>query len=277
MEVTDQSRARSALTLLGIIAFCEVGLLLVSFAVPSLIGAFGGIETFQRWFTAQQFLWLAATGATVFALIQLEGALEDSELLFIVLGCAAVLACLECFWIVQELTRAEGDHHGASKWVSLASMAIGLGLTLGLCILIGKLGRTTAFAAGIGVFVVIRSLIGIGTLFAEERLPMWVYTSRSVLSVLISAALGALAFHARGAVTPETPGGATGMPAPIVEASGMRLIVTGVALLVLGIGGSVASFQVASSGSGGGRYVVAAGAIAIGLVQLVRGLTRLGR
>ena len=43
------------------------------------------------------------------------------------------------------------------------------------------------------------------------------------------------------------------------------------------LGGSAISFSLASSSSGGGHYFSPTGAIATGLVQLVRGLTRLCR
>jgi hypothetical protein len=50
----------------------------------------------------------------------------------------------------------------------------------------------------------------------------------------------------------------------------------GAVLLALGVGVSVASYAVASSGSGG-RYVVATGFIGVGLGRLIRGLVRLSK
>jgi hypothetical protein len=48
----------------------------------------------------------------------------------------------------------------------------------------------------------------------------------------------------------------------------------GAALLLGGLVVSVASYSFASSGSGGGRYVVATGLIGVGLGRLIRGIIR---
>jgi hypothetical protein len=198
---------------------------------------------------------------------------------FALLGAFALVACSELYWLYERLSHTAGAPHPSSSMVlSYVSMGLVLAANLGLVTVIGKLGRTTAFAAGLGVLMVVRSLSTMGMMAraTEARPPMWVYPLLGIISLLVSCGVGALALHARQAVGPAAPvSGAA--PPPITEASGMRLILTGTALLVLGIGGSVISYSVASSGSGGGRYVIATGAIATGLVQLVRGLGRLGR
>jgi hypothetical protein len=54
----------------------------------------------------------------------------------------------------------------------------------------------------------------------------------------------------------------------------MDFLVGGIFLLV-GLGVTAMSFS--ASASTGGRYIVATGAIAVGVVRLVRGLVRLGK
>jgi hypothetical protein len=68
------------------------------------------------------------------------------------------------------------------------------------------------------------------------------------------------------------PAGATTQPADAAAPSAARDIWSGVVLLVLGIASTLLSY---SAASGGGRYFVATGAVAWGLVRLIRGLTRL--
>jgi hypothetical protein len=48
-------------------------------------------------------------------------------------------------------------------------------------------------------------------------------------------------------------------------------------LLIAGVAVSVASDAVASSGGGGGRYLIATGFIAVCIGRLVRGLIRLSK
>ncbi len=63
--------------------------------------------------------------------------------------------------------------------------------------------------------------------------------------------------------------------APTPAASASRDLAVGAVMLVLGLAITLASYSAASSSSGGGRYLVATGAIAVGFVRLVRGLIKL--
>jgi hypothetical protein len=66
-------------------------------------------------------------------------------------------------------------------------------------------------------------------------------------------------------------GRATGAP------SASNDFVVGGLLLTVGLVVSIGSFVLASSGSGGGPYVIATGAIAVGLLRLLRGGARAPR
>ena len=70
-------------------------------------------------------------------------------------------------------------------------------------------------------------------------------------------------------------GAATAAPAPSAKESAQRDLVMGSVWLGGGLLVTLVSYAAASSGSGG-RYVVTTGAIAYGLVRLVRGMIRLG-
>ena len=62
---------------------------------------------------------------------------------------------------------------------------------------------------------------------------------------------------------------------PVGREAGLRNL--GLGMLWMLIGGGVSAFTYASASSGGGRYVVAYGAIVAGLVQAVVGLVQLLR
>ncbi len=272
MEIKDQHAARVALGILAVVFFVDAGLSSFSLGLTLLPLSLD----FESVYRAEMVLWVLVAGAMTWAVWELGRAVR-SELLWGALGSSGVMVLLEIYFTWDMFTREPGQTR--SQLLSLATAAILLAMTVSLCLAIGKLGRTTAFAAGIIVVAVVRTLSSVAlALRLSDHPPLWVFNLRSFISIAIAAALGALALHARKGVSGET-NVLTGPVAqqPIVEASGMRLVIVGVALLVLGIGGSAVSFSAASSSSGGGRYVVFTGAIATGLVQVVRGIARLGK
>ena len=275
MEVADQGRARSALTFLSALFFIEAGALVVSAALTQLGMRLVSMNVV---FTASSFMWLGLTCALAYGAWNFTQALEGTEVVWVLLGAVGLTLCLELYFLAESLMDFY-EKGPARTTVTLVTLAAGLAVTLSFLILLGRLGRSTAFAVGVGAFAVVRSLtsIVITLRLADERPPGWVYSLRTLFAVAISIATGVLALRARNAIT----GGTNVLTAPvaqqpIMQASGMRLIVTGVALLVLGVGVTAGSYSAASSGSGGGQYVIATGAIATGLVQLVRGISRLG-
>jgi hypothetical protein len=60
-------------------------------------------------------------------------------------------------------------------------------------------------------------------------------------------------------------------------ASGAKAMLSGVLICVIGIAVTAATYGIASSGSGGGHYVIAYGAVLVGAFQLLRGLFQLIR
>ncbi|HEV8324462.1 MAG TPA: hypothetical protein VG389_22790 [Myxococcota bacterium] len=72
--------------------------------------------------------------------------------------------------------------------------------------------------------------------------------------------------------------GTDASPAPAgAAASPARDILIGGVAFGIGVAVTAVSYSLAASGSGGGRYVIATGLLAFGLVRLVRGLARLGK
>lgn len=281
MEVADQNRARGALTFLGALFLVEAGALAFSAVLPQLVMRYYSFSSAEVLFKGISLMWFGLTCALAFAAWNLSQSVKGTELVWVLLGAVGLTLCLELYFLVVESFMPNGEEPGSARTVlSVVSIAASLAMILSMVTLIGRLGRSTAFAVGIGVFAVLRSFVSVVLVLRidDERPPVWAYPLRTFAAVGVAVAVAVLALKARNVGS----GGTNVLTAPvaqqpIMEASGMRLIVTGVALLVLGIGGTALSFSVASSGSGGGRYVIATGAIATGLVQLVRGLSRLGK
>jgi hypothetical protein len=281
VEVSDSNKARGALNLLAIVFFAHAALGLISMGVPALINTAGGADAFQRWSVAQQGLWLAVTLTAAFGVFQLTRSVREPEPLFAVLGAFGLLGCLELYGLSTGVARLLDGPHPSPQWLTFTLMVVSLAAQLGLCVTIGKLGRNLPFAAGIGVFMVVRSLAHLAvwrSLWGDSGRhlpPSWLLSLLGILGIGVTLAMGGFALHARGALTGAPSRAAGELPAP-TDLSSLRLILTGVALLALGIGGTALSYSLTSS-AGGGRYVIATGAIATGLVQLVRGVARLGR
>jgi len=103
----------------------------------------------------------------------------------------------------------------------------------------------------------------------------WVLTGLSLVSTVATLAL---VLAARTEIANSTS--EAGVPRPVVEerpASPVADFGIGAVMLVVGIGVSIASYAVASSGSGGGRYLIATGFIGVGVGRLIRGLIRLSK
>ncbi len=280
MEPTDPAKARSALTLFGGIFLAQAALLLLNTVALELMLEVGGLfSALDSYFTAVSALWLVVGAVETYAFFALARTVKPAALAQVVFAAALLLTLSSAYFLLQDLAPQE-RHERLPVAANVALMVIGLVEAIGASVLVGRLGRTTAFAVATGTLAVVRGLASLALALRPEGadpLPSWVHLVRTALSVACLGGIGALALHARTAVTraaglPEPP-----LTAPILEASGMRQVVIGVVLLVLGIGGSALSYAAASSGSGGGRYFVATGLIAAGLVQLVRGVTRLGR
>lgn len=275
MDTTDPARARSALGLLSVLFFIEAGVAAVGAGAMQLLLRVASIPLlFDVWFKLEAFVWLGLTAALVYGAYNLTQATRQTEVTWVVRGAAGLLLLLQLYFSAQSFIRADGwspVDTAASLGISLAMLA----LSGGLLLIMGRLGNRLRFAAGIGAFALLRAMASAATLLHVVGRAEWTYGVRTLLGLGISIAMGVLALQAKNAVT--AGGDVLDAPVaqqPIMEASGMRLIFTGVALLVLGVGVTAISY---SAASGGGRYLVATGAIAPGLVQVARGVVRLGK
>ncbi len=168
-----------------------------------------------------------------------------------------------------------------TSWNALMLLA-GLGFEVCLWLAASKaLGRGLGVSGAFYLLLcALSSAVSIGFMIAgptwHRDLPLgaveligWGRLAASVARVgMVVWLLYALAFRFEGAgVTP-----ALAAPAP----SGGRDILVGAVWLVCGLLVTIASYSLASSGVGGGRYVITTGAIAYGRVRLSRGLARAG-
>lgn len=272
VNVTDAAKARGPLTLLAWVFFGEAAFLLFSQFFFSLASRFAS-DDFRYIFAGQQLFWAAATAISLVAVWQLSQAMEKSELLFVLMGLLGLSFCFELFWTYQSVTRELGGTPLPAA-VSFIGAAAGIAARLAFCIVLGRLAKLTPYAAGLGILVGISALITLSTMIATDvaSRPMWIYTVRTGLSLIVEISLGIIALKAR-----DVPGAASAQPgAPVVapEPGGLGMVLGGLALLVLGGGVTLASY---ASASGGGRYVIATGAIASGIVTLVRGIGRMSQ
>jgi len=273
VEAIEPAKARRALALLGAVLLGQAVLMVLVAGLTQLLFLFS--SSLDLWFNVQSALWIVAGALEAWALYELAGSVKPAGLVVLALGATVLLTLSSVFWLIVEVMNA---HVGAPGALRLALVALALVEVLGLCVAIGRLGRTTAFAYGIGAVAVIRAMSSAALVLRDAGAgptPVWTNAVRSLLAALCMGGAGALALHARGVVSRTASVTGEALPAPILEASGMRQVVAGVVLLVVGIGGTAASYASASSGGGGGRYFIATGAIAAGLVQLVRGISRL--
>lgn len=123
---------------------------------------------------------------------------------------------------------------------------------------------------------------GWGLLMGRPGEGMWLqYGLRMALGLAVTGAL-LLAIRAAVQALEAAPSGArpTTGPEATVEAatliaSGWKNVALGILWMAIGGGVTLFSWMSASSSSGGGRYVVAYGAVVVGFAQLVRGIVRL--
>jgi hypothetical protein len=108
--------------------------------------------------------------------------------------------------------------------------------------------------------------------------PVWRYgTVAASFFGAIAVLVAAVAVHQVVSGVTATPATAQAglVPPPVVEAPNPTAdFLVGGILLVVGIGVTVVSMQAASNG---GRYVVATGAIGVGLGRIIRGFVRLAK
>ncbi len=154
-------------------------------------------------------------------------------------------------------------------------LAMDVALWIAFARLLGSAMTSSLHAAFFALRITDAALSLLGLIFegplrkAEvAQLEMWVGAGLTVAwSAVVLVALYRLSQRA-----PSSE--ASGAPEPASAPDGKTDILVGGLLLGGGLLVTLASY---SSASGGGRYVVTTGAIAVGIVRLVRGLTRVSR
>ncbi|MDP1826272.1 MAG: hypothetical protein Q8L48_23595 [Archangium sp.] len=283
MNVTDSTRASSAAVLMVGGLAANVVLTLLSYAVNFLapgssVGAFPLI---------QELLWLGAVGVLVVGLFQLSGAVDEPVLLratgvaFIVNSLVDLAATLLSPRMGLELGSFSQLLYGASTLLSLVARGLLLFCLVRLAM------KTHAWVmpllGTVALITLMRSAFSLASM--AHLVPIDLYRNSvyrlamPLLSLFNAVALvvSALAVKAAVAGAPSTPTlvAAAGLqPAPAEPVAPIADFLVGGILLAVGIGVTVVSLAAASEG---GRYVVATGAIGVGLVRIVRGFIRLGR
>lgn len=282
MRVIDPQKASLAGTLLAAALGADVAILVLSLAVNRLLmPSFDG-----PWFVVEQLLWIASSVVAIVGLVTLANAVEERTLPLVtaLASIAVVLVDVVSFATMKVNVTSPTVSmlfNDLSLFVSLAGRGLLLVLlarltmasrpwmvpllaTVGV-LLLGRTGLSVARMHGLVSTEVFRSpFYGWGTM----ALSLFNMTAIFVAALLAKAALG----EAQLAPARERALGLdTQAPAPVSPASDF---VVGGVLLLVGVGVTVVSLSAASNG---GRYLVATGAIGVGLGRLIRGFIRLGK
>lgn len=282
MNVTDSQRASlAALWMVGGLA-ANVGLTVLSYAVNWLLpGSYEGAFPF-----IQELLWMVATGVLAVGLLQLSAAVDEPLLL----RAAAVLFIVSSLVDVAETLLRPKLGLGGSVGMAIYDVSIlsSLGARGLLMFCLARLSMKThawvvPLLATVALLTLMRTAFNVASI--HRLVPVELYRNRLYGTVMPFIGLfhgGAMlvaGLALKGAVSgaPNTPAlvAAAGLqPAPAQPISPAADFLVGAILLVVGVGVTGISLAAASNG---GRYVVATGAIAVGIGRIIRGFIRLGR
>lgn len=279
MNVTDSQRASSAaLLMVGSLA-ASVGLTLLFYAV----GAFapGGYDSPFR--LVEEALWLVVMAVLVVGLLQLAAAVDDPLWLR---AAAVAFIVSSLFDVVNTLLVPKLGLGGPLFFdFSMLSSLVARGLLM-FC-LVRLTMKTHAWVmpllGTVALLILTRTAFSVASI--HRLVPTDLYLSplyRYVMPLVslfnaVAILIAALAVRAAVSGAPNTPAlvAAAGLqPGPAEPTSPVSDFLVGGILLAVGIGVTVVSLAAASDG---GRYVVATGAIGVGLVRIIRGFVRLGR
>lgn len=280
----DASRSPAAATLVvGALAAHAVMTLLSSVVAGFLIQNLG----IQAWSIGSLVVWLVLDATLVVGLLQLAGSVGAEHAGLVKLTAFGFLAVMGLDLVMVLLEQASLAHRGMVLFydVNLLVSLVVRGLLLLLFARVA--GKTQAWVlplvALVALLTVARSAFTVASMHqlisTELRSTALYRFVLPAMSVFNASAVLACGFALRSAVSggPQVQAvvAAAGLqPAPAQPIHpGADLLVGGI-LLAVGVGVTMISF---SSASGGGRYVIATGAIGVGLVRLIRGLVRLGR
>jgi hypothetical protein len=281
MNVTDSSRASSgALLVMGALA-ANVGLTLLAFAVNWLVpGSYDG-----PFYLVQEMLWLAASGVLVVGLFQLSSAVDEPLPAQLAAGAFVVDAAVD---LVQTLLLPKFGSGLLPQLVSDGSMLLSLAARGLLVFFIVRVTvKTHAWVLPLLATVMLLSLMrsAFSVAVMHQLASRELYSSAGfrfgmpLVSMFnaVSLFVGGLTVKAALSGAPQTPAlvAAAGLqPAPATPISPAADFLVGGILLAVGIGVTVVSLAAASNG---GRYVVATGAIAVGVGRIIRGFIRLAK
>lgn len=281
MRVTDSQKASLAGTLIAASFGANAALLVLSMAINRVVTpSFDG-----PWFIVEQLLWLASSVVTVVGLVVLSSAVEER----------ALPQATAVVWIVMALvdlvslgTSRLGLGAGG-LWVTDLNMLVSLvgrGLVLVLLARITMESRAwmVPLLATVGVLTVARTALSVALMHQVVGRELYASPLYGLGTMAVSFFnSGAILFAA--IVARSVLSGAQAVPAreragllvPVQTAEPVSpaadFLVGGI-LLAVGVGVTMVSLSVASNG---GRYVVATGAIGVGLGRLIRGFIRLAK
>lgn len=289
MNVTDSQRATSAATLVLGGLGANLGLTLLSYLVNFVMpGSYDG-----PWPMIEELLWLGAVAVLVVGMFQLAGSVDDGAVLRIAAGVLIFNALIDTGLTLFMRRGESGISVGMlGPYISDASILLSIAARGMLIFALVQLTMKThawvlPLLGTVAVLTVMRSALSVAMMhqvvdYELYRNPAYRF-GMPLVSLFNAGGLLVAAFALKAAVAGAVPG-ASNTPA-LVAAAGLRpaepepvspasdFLVGGI-LLVVGIGVTAVSLSAASNG---GRYVVATGAIGVGLGRIIRGLIRMGR
>jgi hypothetical protein len=280
MNVTDTQRAASASTLMVAGLAANVGFYLLSMLVNAVVpGAYD-----SPWQHVETIAWLGLDVLLAVALFQLAAAVEQGGLL-------RLAAVVLLFSIVIDLPlyflRGEGSFQ-LSQLLSVLSLLFLLFIRGALSAAFVQLTKNThpwvlPLLGVVVVLTVVRVGLSAALSFGAVSTDLFVsplYRYGMPFISLVNAGGTLVAgFAVRSAVsgarqTQSVLATAGLVPQPPEPLNPMADFLVGGILLAVGIGVTAISF---SSASGGGKYVVATGAIGVGIGRIIRGVIRMAK
>ena len=281
MNVTDSPRASSGASLVMGALAANVGLTVLAFAVNWLVP--GSYDS--PYHLVEEMLWLVAIGVLVVGLFQLASAVDEPLPAQLAAGAFLADAVVD---LVQTLLMPKLGSGLLEQLMFDGSMLLSLAAR-GLLVffMVRFTLKSHAWVLPLLATVMLLSLMrsAFSVAMMHRLASRELYSSPGfrfgmpLVSMFnaVSLFVGGLAVKAAVSGAPQTPAlvAAAGLqPGPATPISPAADFLVGGILLAVGIGVTVVSLAAASNG---GRYVVATGAIAVGLGRLIRGFIRLGK
>lgn len=282
MTITNQPVALRGANLAAGYAIASVVLLVLNTLVYRVF-SLGRVEAVQAGF---ELLWLTAAVVLAVGVIFIGTAIDRPGLAWALVGLIAMSSLLSLGFTLARTFAP--DSYRLWSVFSVPSSLFGLAERIVFVVLFVQLCgpkhpwalMVGLVAGGIGVLRTLFSLVlpMMMSQIGGESMMRWYPWVLGVMGLFSTAAMLVLVLAARAQIANSSsqPAAPRGEPtqAPVSPAADFGI---GAVMLVVGIGVSVASYAVASSGSGGGRYLIATGFIGVGIGRLIRGLIRLSK